>query len=129
MAFAAVEETLATGIAADGAAVGALIGFAVCLWRGYEDFETIVACQHRGSARKCHHLPVMNGALDPRHVLPALLVLVALSLSAAQLTFDPLQGYGILVLIIAASMLTYNGARAVTRRDDRTSTRAASRNR
>jgi hypothetical protein len=41
--LASLQETLATGIVADGAAGGALLGFGVCLSRGQEDFDTIAA--------------------------------------------------------------------------------------
>lgn len=41
--LASLEQTVATGLVADGAAVGALIGFGICLSRGDEDFDTIAA--------------------------------------------------------------------------------------
>ena len=38
---ATVEQAQTTGVVADGAAVGALFAFGLCIWRQDEDFETI----------------------------------------------------------------------------------------
>ena len=72
--------------------------------------------EHRRSDRKCDPLRAVNGALDPRYLVPALFVLVGLSATAAQLELSQLEAYGALLAILAVSAVVYYGARGLVAR-------------